>query len=108
MRLPRRDLRRWATAAMLLLPAGCGRGLNVPSPAVPGADTLSQARREAIVARAHVVVRESFAHWEAVPDLDLDSLVALYRRRALASPSRRDFDRASSAFFGALRNGHTG
>ena len=96
-----------AALALAIILHGCATS-HVPSPDGPGADSISLERREAIVTRAYQAVRESFAHWEAIPDLDLDSLAARYRRRALASASRRDFDRASSAFFGALHNGHTG
>ena len=96
-------------ALFLALPAllaACG-GHALPLPVAPTGDTLTLARRLAIAERVHEVTRDRFAHWEAVRELDLDTLWSRYRLRVEVSSSRVAFDDATTRYFAALRNGHT-
>ena len=52
-------------------------------------------------------VQTYFAHWQAVPDLDLDANYKRFIEKIVASDDRRTFDLAALEFIGALQNGHT-
>lgn len=49
----------------------------------------------------------NFAHFEGVPELDLDAAYRAYLDRAIASDNRKDFTLASMRFLASLHNGHT-
>ncbi len=48
-----------------------------------------------------------FAHWEDVPDLDLDVWYRKYLDNAMEAKGRREFSLASMEFVAGLRNGHS-
>lgn len=73
-----------------------------------GADSVPLATRLWIGAKMLSAVRTYFAHWEGVPDLDLDRAFQEYAAEAAVAPDRRSFSLASMAFLARLRNGHTG
>ena len=74
----------------------------------PGAETVPVAERMWIAAKMLAAVETHFAHWEGVPDLDLDAAFRAYAEEAVAAPDRRSFSLASMKFLAGLRNGHTG
>jgi len=69
--------------------------------------TLPLEQRAWIASRIYSAVQLYFAHFEGVPDLDLDEVYKDYLRRVLVTDDRRSFDLASLEFFARLRNGHT-
>jgi len=73
----------------------------------PDSDTLSLADCTWIASKIYASVQVYFAHWEGVPDLDLDAAYRSYLERATASPDRMAFDLASLEFLARLRNGHS-
>jgi carboxyl-terminal processing protease len=81
--------------------------LLLPRPVRSQADTLSLQRRIVIATRIYDAIQTNFAHWEAVPQLDLDAEYAKYAAAIATTNDRRAFDRASMAFVAALGNGHT-
>lgn len=70
-------------------------------------DTLSLADRTWIASKAYASVQVYFAHWDGVPDLDLDRVYRRYVERATSTNDRMEFDLATMEFFAALRNGHS-
>ena len=81
--------------------------LLLPRPARSQADTLSLQRRIVIATRIYDAIQTNFAHWEAVPQLDLDAEYATYATAIAKTNDRREFDRASMAFVASLGNGHS-
>jgi len=79
-----------------------GLGAQEHSMAAP-----DQAERAWIASKMYSVLQANFAHWEAVPDLDLDSRYREYLQDAVAAQGRRDFSLASMRFLASLGNGHT-
>jgi len=73
-----------------------------------GAEAVPTAGRMWIAAKMLAAVETHFAHWEGVPDLDLDAAFRAYAEEAAAAPDRRAFSLASMKFLAGLRNGHTG
>jgi carboxyl-terminal processing protease len=71
-------------------------------------DTVPLAKRQRITAELDRGIRRYFAHLAGAPDLtDYPAVDAAYREKALATPSRRDFDLATLEFMARLHNGHT-
>jgi carboxyl-terminal processing protease len=60
-----------------------------------------------IASKIYSAVQLYFAHYEAVPDLDLDKVYKDYLRQAIATDDRKAFDLASLEFFAHLKNGHS-
>jgi carboxyl-terminal processing protease len=60
-----------------------------------------------IASKMYASVQLYFAHWQAVPDLDLDNLYKRYLDQIALSDDRQAFDLASMEFLAALKNGHT-
>ncbi|MDC9824408.1 S41 family peptidase [Devosia sp. ZB163] len=71
-------------------------------------DTPSIKQRAAIAARLRLAIEGSFAHWEAVPELDFESAFDAYLEEALRAETRLGFVLASQRLVAQLRNGHTG
>jgi carboxyl-terminal processing protease len=67
--------------------------------------TASRVRR--IFCSALAWVKLNFAHWEAVPGLDVDTAFRRYMTQALESADRREFDLATMRFVALLHNAHT-
>lgn len=72
-----------------------------------GADTLSLAERTWIASKIYASVQTYFAHWEGVPEFDLDAAYRRYVEKAIASGGRQAFDLATMEFFAGMRNGHS-
>lgn len=81
-----------------------GSGAQAQSEA---AGKLSLDQRVWIAGKIYSSIQLYFAHWEAVPDLDLDSSYRSYIAQILGSDDRLSFDLASKEFMARLRNGHT-
>lgn len=86
----------WLLVGTVLDPAGA-LAQDAPDPA----------RRAWIASRIHTAIRTHFAHWDDVPDLDLDAAYRAYLDEALTATDRRGFSLATSAFLARLGNGHT-
>jgi len=71
-------------------------------------DMVSIRQRAAIAARLRSTIEQSFAHREAVPELDFDAAFERYLDEALAAPTRLAFVLAGQRLMAQLRNGHSG
>lgn len=71
------------------------------------ADTVSLAERVWMASKIYSSVQIYFAHWEGVPELDLEAAYRRYLDLATASAERKAFDLATMEFFAWLRNGHS-
>lgn len=71
-------------------------------------DMVSIRQRAAIAARLRSTIEQSFAHWEAVSELDFDAAFERYLDEALAAPTRLAFVLAGQRLMAQLRNGHSG
>ena len=77
-----------------------------PPPADGEVPTVKQ--RAALAARLLSGIEGSFAHWEAVPELNFDAAFDGYLDEALAAETRLAFVLATQRLMAQLRNGHTG
>jgi carboxyl-terminal processing protease len=57
--------------------------------------------------KTYSAINNYFAHWQDVPDLDLDSLYRSYLEKAIKTQNRYDFDLLVMEFIGQLHNGHS-
>jgi len=69
---------------------------------------LDPARRAYVASRLYAAIQQYFAHWEDVPDLDIDNEFKNYLREAMVAKNRLEFTLASLAFVVRLRNSHSG
>lgn len=69
--------------------------------------SLPLVERVHILTKTYALIQTYFAHWQAIPDIDLDALYAELLTRALAGDDRYTFGLAMMRFLGRLRNGHT-
>jgi carboxyl-terminal processing protease len=69
--------------------------------------TVSLAERVWMASKIYSSVQMYFAHWEGVPELDLEAVYRRYLDQATASAERKVFDLATMEFFAQLRNGHS-
>jgi carboxyl-terminal processing protease len=97
-------------ACSLLLAAA----LAVPAPALPagtaapeGDQQVSVVDRAYMASKIYASIQLYFAHFQAVPELDLDAAYRAYLAEALTAPDRRSFSLASKAFVARLGNGHS-
>lgn len=68
----------------------------------------SATRRAAIAAALRAGIEGSFAHWEAVPELDFGAAFERCVAEMMAASDRLAFGLAIQRLMAALRNGHTG
>jgi carboxyl-terminal processing protease len=68
---------------------------------------LSVAEKTELEARIYADVKMYFAHWEAIPNFDLNHEFSAYVVEALEAPDRLAFDLATLHCFAKLHNGHT-
>lgn len=68
---------------------------------------LSLNERAFLAAKVYSSVLLNFAHWQDVPDLDVDVAYRGYLERALANDDRLAFGRATMEFLVEFRNSHT-
>ena len=73
----------------------------------PG-NRLTMETRAWVTAKIYAGVHSYFAHLEGAPQFDLDREYQEYLKAAFAENDRYKFDLATMAFFGKLRNGHSG
>lgn len=76
--------------------------------ASPVYDNPDAAQRAYVAGRLYATAQKYFAHWDDVPDLDLNQAFREYVTEAMAAPDRRAFSLASYAFMVRLANSHTG
>ncbi len=69
--------------------------------------SLSVAERAYVASRLYAGLDAYFAHWDGVPDLNVDDAYRRYLAAALATPDRRGFVLESQAFLAQFGNGHT-
>lgn len=70
-----------------------------------GTPTLSE--RAWIASKLYAITSQNFAHWEGVPQLDLDDWYQQYLGKAMKAKDRREFSLASMEFIAGLRNAHS-
>lgn len=91
------------SCAVLFIPSavapGQARPANLPA-------NLSVEDRAYIASRIYAAL-EYFAHWQGVPDFNVDAAYRSYLAKALAAPDRAAFDRASMEFLASFKNAHT-
>ncbi|MDH6232981.1 carboxyl-terminal processing protease [Mesorhizobium soli] len=68
---------------------------------------LAPTRRAEIATAIYEAIRTCFAHWEAIPDFDLDRNFRIYLEEAFGAGDRYGFDLATLCFVASLSNGHT-
>ena len=72
-------------------------------------DTIISARDRAYVAsKIYAAICTYFAHFEAIPDFDLDVNYQRFLDEAFKAPGRYEFDLACLEFMAQLKNGHSG
>ncbi len=84
------------------------QSLAIYSLAQSNPTALPLKERVRIASEIYSSIQLYFAHWRAVPDLDLKKVYDAYLDQVLATEDRRSFDLASMEFLAKLRNGHTG
>ena len=70
-------------------------------------EVLSPSERAWVASKMYAVASQHFAHWEGVPDLDLDAWYQTYLAKAMSARNRKEFSFASMEFIAGLRNGHS-
>ena len=73
----------------------------------PEARTPTLSERAWIASKLYAITSQNFAHWEGVPQLDLDDWYQRYLDQAMVAKDRREFSLASMEFIAGLRNGHS-
>ncbi|NOG47093.1 MAG: hypothetical protein HND50_17765 [Calditrichaeota bacterium] len=71
-------------------------------------DTLSIENRAYFAGRIYSAIKKNFAHWDNIPDFDLDSAFQSYLNKAMTAKSRKEFSMASLKFVADLNNSHSG
>ena len=72
-----------------------------------GDATISASERAWVASKLYSSIQTYFAHWEAVPNLDLDGAYREYLQKAMTTDNRLQFDLASMEFIARLKNGHS-
>lgn len=79
-----------------------------PSLLLAGSDSSRMSLNDRVYIASHIYASLAyFAHFQGVPDLDVDAAYRAYLDKAIASDSRKDFSLASMQFLASLHNGHT-
>ncbi len=71
------------------------------------ADLPDLHERMFIASQLHTAIQMHFAHWEGIPNVDLDSAYRAYLTEAIGAETRLEWTLASMRFMGTLRNGHS-
>ena len=82
-------------------PSWCG------APAQDAGAEIPMREKTFIASKVYASLQMYFAHWRAIPDVDLDAAYRPYLAEVLASDSRLSFDLATMKFLAVFRNGHT-
>jgi len=69
---------------------------------------VSLAERVFVASKIYASIPIYFAHWQSVPNLELDDAYKKYIAEAIAAPDRFAFDLASIEFVATLHNAHSG
>lgn len=85
-------------AAALSLPGGS----RAQEPALPDLE-----ERMFIATKLHTAIRIYFAHWEGVPELDLDAAYREYVGEVIGARDRKAWSLAGMKFFAKLKNSHS-
>jgi carboxyl-terminal processing protease len=70
-------------------------------------DRVTVRDRMWMASKIYASILQYFGHWQAVPDLDLDSAYRRYLDQIAVSDDRMRFDLATMEFVACLRNGHS-
>lgn len=70
-------------------------------------DEFSLDKRVFIISKAYSLIQSHFAHWQGVPDLDLDEIYKNFLTQVLNSSTRFEFDLIMMEFLANLENGHS-
>lgn len=89
-----------SVCAVLLLQPAC-------SAQAPDSRNPPQSERAWIASKLYAVTSQNFAHWEGVPQLNLDDWYRRYLGKAMEAADRLEFSLASMEFIAGLRNGHS-
>jgi carboxyl-terminal processing protease len=71
------------------------------------ADLPNLTERMFIASQLYTAIQVHFAHWEDIPNVDVDSAYRAYLTDAIAAESRLEWTLANMRFLGTLRNGHS-
>ena len=82
-------------------------GAQAKSPAQAPDETVPSEQRIFMLSKAYAAIGLYFAHWQKVPNLDLDAEYRQFLRRALETSGRYDFDLLMIEYMNRLQNGHS-
>ena len=68
---------------------------------------IDLSQRIFILSKTYSVIKTYFAHWKAIPDLEIDSLYNMIIPRVSRASNRYEFDLTMMEFLSQLQNGHT-
>src|SRR6185295_5991081 len=100
-------IRTFAILTGFLLTSLLAGRAQAQQPAV-ASEKISVAERAWIASKIYSSIELYFGHWQAVPDLDLDTAYHQYLDQAMASDDRVAFDLATKELMARLKNGHSG
>src|SRR5215470_16928159 len=91
---------RYFRIALFLLASACAAQQND--------DRIGLRERFWVASKTYATVLQYFGHWQAVPDLNIDTVYRQYLDKIANSNDRLAFDLATMEFVAQFRNGHTG
>jgi carboxyl-terminal processing protease len=68
---------------------------------------IDLSQRIFILSKTYSAIKTYFAHWKAIPDLEIDSLYNMIIPRVSRASNRYEFDLTMIEFLSQLQNGHT-
>lgn len=101
-------LRCFLVALELLAVLAVRSAAQATSPAADASGQPTASERAFVASKIYAQTQIYFAHWQAVPDFDLDSAYKRYLNAAVTAKGRLGFDLATEEFVATLHNGHTG
>ena len=93
---------------MLLLTANFSRCSAQPAVDRAPDPTISSRDRAYVASKIYAAIGLYFAHFEAIPDFDLEAAYSTFLDEAYKAPGRYEFDLACLEFMAQLKNGHSG
>ena len=70
-------------------------------------DNFSLDKRIFIISKAYSLIQSHFAHWQGVPDLDIDKIYPKFIKQILNSSTRFEFNLSMMEFLANLKNSHS-
>ena len=70
-------------------------------------DNVPLEERIYILSKTFNIIEAYFAHWQAIPKLDIDRLFKTYIKKVINAKSRYEFDLLMMELIGSLKNGHS-